>query len=67
MSQMFDCCGYLTSIYFSNINIGNVYDMSYLFNQCESLTSPNLSNFNIQNVTNMSFMFFGYGMLEHLN
>ena len=66
MSQMFDCCGYLTSIDFSNINTDNVYDMSYLFNQCGSLTSLNLSNFNTQNVTDMSFMFFGCGMLEHL-
>ena len=66
MSQMFDCCGYLTSIDFSNFNTDNVYDMSYLFNQCGSLTSLNLSNFNTQNVIDMSFMFFGCGMLEHL-
>ena len=66
ISQMFDCCGYLTSIDLSNFNTENVYDMSYLFNQCGSLTSLNLSNFNTQNVTDMSFMFFGCSMLEHL-
>ena len=64
ISQMFDCCGYLTSIDLSNFNTENVYDMSYLFNQCGSLTSLNLSNFNTKNVTDMSFMFFGCGMLE---
>ena len=66
-NRMFDGCGLLTNLDFSNFNTQYVTDMSNMFSCCGSLTKLDLSNFNTENVTNMELMFFGCNSLTNLN
>ena len=67
MSNMFDGCSGLTSLYVSNFNTSKVTDMDYMFSSCSSLTSLDVSNFDTSNVTDMDYMFNGCSGLTSLD
>jgi len=66
MRQWFYRCSNLSSISLSNLNTGNVTDMTHLFSGCACLADLDLSDFDTGNVTNMSYMFNGCSSLGEL-
>ena len=67
MSNMFNECSKLTSLYLSNFDTSKVENMDNMFGKCSSLTQLDLSNFNTSNVTNMSYMFNNCSKLTSLD
>ncbi len=57
--QMFYGLSSLTELELSELDTGNVTDMSSMFSGCSGLTSLDVSSFDTSEVTNMSYMFVG--------
>ena len=57
MSQMFNNCPNLVSVYMAGTDTSNVTDMSYLFAVCNKLETVNLDGIDTSKVTTMKGMF----------
>ena len=67
MSNMFEWCSDLTSLYVSGLNTSKVTNMSFMFYSCGALTSLDLSTWDTSKVKNMSFMFGNCSSLTSLD
>ena len=67
MSQMFNNCPNLVSVYMAGTDTSKVTDMSYLFAVCNKLETVNLDGINTSKVTTMKGMFANCESLTEVN
>ena len=67
LKHLFQECGDIISIDFSNFDMSEITDISYFFKSCINIETIDLSNFDLENVNNIAHIFDGCTSLKSLN